>query len=112
MAPCFSRHILKERVLAKRLSVGKRRLGAALGASLSIFVAIMIPTTGNLWSMCGMLLLCWNIAFTPGPSIATPLGEVYERARAGSFRTSTTSKLVSLAGMLLIVVGTYYTYAR
>jgi hypothetical protein len=74
---------------------------------MAINLAALSPTRPNVMVMLGMLLTCWNLAFTPGAPIGLRLVEVYAMAKRGELRTSTTSKLVALAGMVLLVAGIY-----
>ncbi|UPG88128.1 hypothetical protein L2Y96_11935 [Luteibacter aegosomaticola] len=74
---------------------------------MGINLAAVAPTRPNVMVMLGMLLMCWNLAFTPGAPIGLRLVEVYAMAKRGELRTSLTSKLVVLAGMVLVVAGVY-----
>lgn len=80
---------------------------AAVFAVGGITYAAWRPTSGSFLIMASMLLLAWNMAFTPGPRVSDSVRGVYEQARAGTFRTSVTAKLVALAATVLFVTGTY-----
>lgn len=84
-----------------------RRAWAAVMALAAIATAVASPTRPNVTLMSGMLLLCWHMAFVPAPPLRTPLRDVYAQARMGQFRTSTTAKLVNIAGMVLVAAGIY-----
>lgn len=87
-----------------------RRTNLLFGICLvcgGIALTIIQPSPPNLLIMCSMLLQAWNLAFTPSPSSRTPLGEIYRQSLAGAYRTSMTSKLVTLASILLLVAGMY-----
>jgi hypothetical protein len=65
------------------------------------------PTPANFVLMASMLLLAWNMAFTPGPSLRNSMRNVYARARGGTYRTSMTAKLVTMTAVTLFVAGIY-----
>jgi len=69
--------------------------------------ALWRPAPANFLLMASMLLLAWNMAFTPGPPVRSTMRGIYAGAREGSYRTSTTSKLVTAAAILLFLAGIY-----
>ncbi|MET0256469.1 MAG: hypothetical protein ABW193_11755 [Luteibacter sp.] len=87
------------------------RICAALIALSLITMAVLLPDDPNLLLMAGGLLLCWHMAFVEGPTVRRTLGDTYRGARHGGLRTSTTAKLVSLAGIVLVLAGTYERYS-
>lgn len=69
--------------------------------------ALWRPTPANFLLMASMLLLAWNMAFTPGPPLRNTVRGVYAQARAGTYRTPMTAKLVTVAALVLFVAGIY-----
>lgn len=69
--------------------------------------ALWRPTPPNFLIMASMLLLAWNMAFTPGPPLRNTIQEVHAQARAGTYRTSRTAKLVTVAAVVLFLAGVY-----
>jgi hypothetical protein len=67
--------------------------------------ALWRPTPANFLIMASMLLLAWNMAFTPGPPLRSTVRGIYRQARAGSYRTPATSKLVTIAALTLFIAG-------
>jgi hypothetical protein len=96
--------------MEKKLQPGKARKAlAACIAVLCIVVTVLENKLSTRLNMCACLLFSWDIAFTPKPSLRTPLREVYNMARQG-WRTPLSSKLVGLAAMVLVVAGQYFAF--
>lgn len=78
---------------------------AVVFAAGGVAYALIRPTPANFLIMASMLLLGWNMVFTPRPASRSSLQSVYEQARAGTYRTSMTAKLVALASLVLFAAG-------
>jgi hypothetical protein len=88
----------------------KRRRWFALGlVAVAVVNAYLDDALSVRLNMCATLLISWNLAFTPGPPIATPLREVYRMARQG-WRTPWTSKLATALSIALLIAGTYFMF--
>jgi hypothetical protein len=59
--------------------------------------------------MAAVLLLAWNLAFVPGPSLRTPLREVHRMALQG-WRTPWWSKWLTAIAIALVVASTYFMF--
>ena len=92
------------------LKPSRRRRWFALGlAALAITNTYLRDTLSVRLNMCATLLIAWDLAFTPGPPIGTPLRDVYQMARQG-WRTPWTSKLATVMSIALLIAGTYYMF--
>lgn len=87
---------------------GRKAVAACL-AVLCIVTTVLENRLSTRLNMCACLLISWDMAFTPGPSLKTPLREVYNMARRG-WRTPLSSKLVGLAAILLLVTSQYFAF--
>ena len=78
-------------------------------AVLCVAVALLQRTLSSRLDMCGMLLFAWDIAFTPSPSLRTPLRDIYKMARQG-WRTPWSSKLATTAAVAFLIAGQYFAF--
>jgi hypothetical protein len=86
----------------------RKLLALALGI-LAVSDMVLVDRLSTRLNMCAGLLLAWDMAFTPGPSLRTPLREVYRMARQG-WRTPWSSKLVTVLSIALLIAGTYFMF--
>jgi hypothetical protein len=86
-----------------------RRVFALALAALCVTEALLERTLSSRLNMCGMLLFAWDIAFTPSPSLRTPMRDIYKMAREG-WRMPWSSKLVSMAAVALMIAGKYFAF--
>lgn len=89
--------------VAMRVSWKQRAWGFALAAA-GVAIFVTDRTVSHAMFMCASLLIGWTQAFEPGPSARMPLRDVFDGYRTGRFRPTTlTQKLVTVAGMLLLL---------
>jgi hypothetical protein len=86
-----------------------RKLFALALAVLCISEALLERTLSSRLNMCGMLLFAWDFAFTPSPSLRTPLRDIYKMARQG-WRMPWSSKLATMAAVVLLIAGQYFAF--
>lgn len=82
----------------------KQRLWGFTLAAAGVAIFASDRTVSHAMFMCASLLIGWTQAFEPGPSARMPLRDVFDGYRTGRIRPTTlTQKLVTVAGMLLLV---------
>lgn len=86
-----------------------QRAIAAAAVVVAIAVAWLDGKLSSRLNMCAVLLLSWNLAFIPGPSLRTPLREVRRMALEG-WRTPWWSKLLTALSIVLLVAGIYFMF--